>query len=128
MGKDYVCNKCGYQWASRKGQGEPAYCPRCASKKIQMDEQDENLINQDKNKPEITTCDYCGRKIKADELKGYCNWQKGGFFKKFCRGKPSLLNGYYIGIKRKELCNKCARECKKCGKIFCPEHIDTHNC
>ena len=26
------------------------------------------------------------------------------------------------------LCPECARKCAKCGKIYCPKHINNHKC
>ena len=116
MGKDYVCNKCGYNWTSRKGQGEPAYCPRCSSKRISQEIEE---IDDSKNKTN-STCDYCGRNVKITEMKGYCQWK--GFLGRHC------LSSDMGSLSKKHLCKKCADECRYCNKIFCPKHIDTHKC
>ena len=128
MGRDYVCNKCGYQWASRKGQGEPAYCPRCASKRIGVDNSE---TVSSTTSIELTKCDYCGRSIQSKDVVGECQYVRKGFRKTPCfanRGNPIYDAAKRIWRYKKQLCGKCARECKKCGKIFCPEHIDAHTC
>ena len=129
MGKDYVCNKCGYQWASRKGQGEPAYCPRCASKRIEVNNSETVSAT---TSTELTKCDYCGRLIQSKDVAGECQYVRKGFFKTRCIVKEGGGCLYDHATKRyrffKQLCKKCAKECKKCDKIFCPEHIDSHTC
>jgi len=51
---------------------------------------------------ELVGCDYCGK------LENHSKCQKS-----FCN---------------KILCKDCAKKCKKCGKFFCPKHINNHGC
>ncbi|MFH0936089.1 MAG: hypothetical protein V1815_00225 [Candidatus Woesearchaeota archaeon] len=53
------------------------------------------------------TCDNCGRTYPKN---------KGGVCRK---------GGWGCG---RELCQKCAKICKRCKKVFCPKHIDSHGC
>ena len=131
MGKDYTCNKCGYQWTSRKGQDAPAYCPRCASKKIEIEQ--ENIEESPDKSGEITLtkCDYCGRSIKISEVKGECQGiTKVRLFKVRCPVPHGAV--YDSTTKRyreiKQLCSKCINDCKSCHKVFCPEHLNNHKC
>ena len=51
-------------------------------------------------------CAYCGSHVGKDKIKAKC-------MKALCL---------------KWLCSKCAKRCKKCGKMFCPKHIKKHKC
>jgi len=50
----------------------------------------------------LSECGYCGK------LENYSKCQK-----LFCD---------------KILCKDCAKKCKKCGRFFCPKHINSHGC
>lgn len=64
------------------------------------------------NKP-LKNCTWCGSFFSI----------KGGVLKVFkCQGTLlHFLEGSYT-------CEKCCEKCKKCGKYFCPKHIDKHKC
>ena len=54
-------------------------------------------------------CSWCGKKVKNKE-------------------KDFICQGSHIFSKGKYLCKGCAKKCKKCGKYFCPKHINNHKC
>lgn len=130
MAKRFYCEGCGYGWISKKPYGEPAYCPRCRSdnieedkssslgssflaifkKKSDLDEVERTAkLEREEREEAQKQCGYCGKNFhKKSEIKGECQH----FWK--------------LGLEY--LCKKCAKECKKCGKIFCPKHIKKHRC
>jgi len=54
------------------------------------------------------TCNICGRHFDKT-TGGRC--MKGGF-----------------GCDKENLCSKCMKVCKSCGKVFCSKHINNHKC
>jgi len=69
---------------------------------------------------QFTKCGYCGKNLNC----------KDGIYESIkCQGK----HGWFSIIPFKKLaknfiCQDCAKKCSKCGKYFCPEHINNHKC
>ena len=110
LARSHVCNNCGYEWVSRKDFGEPAICPRCNSKRISK------ILE---NKMEDELCGHCGR--RGVEIVAECQYIKW-------YGICGTVNKNGLTGSQKKLCSKCANECNKCGKFFCPKHINSHSC
>ena len=42
-----------------------------------------------------------------------------------CCGKVGKMHSICCKCEE-ELCKECSKKCKRCGKHFCPKHIDKH--
>ena len=63
----------------------------------------------------IVNCLWCGAPLKFDKKNNRYKWIN-------CQGKLHWLRKGII------LCEKCAKRCKKCGRNYCPKHIEKHKC
>ena len=61
----------------------------------------------------VLNCTWCGFPLKLKEsIVKYVKCQSGPLL----HGKGFLI------------CQSCAKQCKNCGKYFCPKHISKHKC
>lgn len=68
---------------------------------------------------ESRICRHCGQRFETGG--GLCNsihWSLG-----FSEPQPEERNRKGVLV-----CSDCAKKCKKCGKIYCPNHIKNHSC
>lgn len=66
----------------------------------------------------LLKCSYCGKGLDKNEVKAKCSSLMG------LHSNQTFIHEFIGQI----LCKDCAKKCKKCGKYFCPKHINKHYC
>ncbi|MFH1310783.1 MAG: hypothetical protein ABIH65_00050 [Nanoarchaeota archaeon] len=61
----------------------------------------------------LVNCTFCGKHLPM----------KNGSLEFF-----RCQNTFHLFGKGMFICKDCATKCKKCGKYFCPKHINNHKC
>lgn len=123
------CNVCGRKITAKNIKGRCIECDNVVCNKCGKTKNNKivcsNCLEVTPNKKTKKPCYYCGRLTAISDLVGICNAPLKESFLKFSHPATQTHN---IFLSPPLFCKSCIELCKKCGKLYCLQHIKNHKC